>query len=296
MAGEPLYAAALCAGTAAWLTVGRDRGLKRARLLLAGGGAMEAAPWWSWERLPGALRPLLGSSGGARREWLCLPVGLVLAVLGESVVPLAAGAVAVPLVRRWLRARERRRDQERRAESVITLCGAVAGELRAGLQPGQALMLAAGSTGSIESTGALDGAEAAVLAAARFGGDVPQALREAAREPGADGLAGVAACWRVSVDGGAGLAAGLDRLEAALRAEQDQRQDLRSQLAGAWSTVTLLALLPVVALAMGWALGADPLRVLLHTPAGLACLTVGGVLEAAGVYWAARIVRAGEKA
>jgi tight adherence protein B len=294
MAGGPVYAAALCAGAAAWLTAGRHRGLKRARLLLAGSGAMEVAPRWSWERLAGVLRPLggslKGSSGRARQEWLCLPVGLVLAVLGESVVPLVAGAVAVPLVRRWLRARERRRDQERRAEGVITLCGAVAGELRAGLQPGQALLLAA------RSTGLPDRGEASVLAAARFGGDVPQALREAAREPGADGLGGVAACWRVAVDSGAGLAAGLDRLEAALRAEQDQRQELRSQLAGAWSTVTLLALLPVVALAMGWALGADPLRVLLHTPAGLACLAVGGVLEAAGICWAARIVRGGEKA
>ena len=52
-----------------------------------------------------------------------------------------------------------------------------------------------------------------MLAAARFGGDVPGALRQAAREPGADGLVGLAACWRVAVDGGAGLAAGLDRLE-----------------------------------------------------------------------------------
>ncbi|MFI2351052.1 type II secretion system F family protein [Streptomyces sp. NPDC019443] len=281
MASESMYAAAVCAGAAAWLTVGRDQGLRRARLLLAGGGAVEVSPRRSWER----VLPWVG----LRREWLCLPVALVLAVLGESVLPLVAGAAAVPLVRRRLRARERRREQDRRAEGVITLCGAVAGELRAGLQPGQALLFAA------RSTGALGGTEAAVLAAARFGGDVPQALREAAREPGADGLAGVAACWRVAVDSGAGLAAGLDRLEAALRAERDQRADLRTQLAGASSTIALLAALPLVGLGMGWALGADPLRVLLHTPAGLVCLVVGGLLEAAGLCWAARIVRRGEE-
>jgi tight adherence protein B len=100
----------------------------------------------------------------------------------------------------------------------------------------------------------------------------------------------------VAVDGGAGLAAGLDRLEGALRAERDQREGLRAQLAGAWATVVVLALLPVVGLAMGWALGADPLRVLLHTPTGLVCLAVGGLLEAAGLWWAARIVRTGEAA
>jgi tight adherence protein B len=156
------------------------------------------------------------------------------------------------------------------------------------MQPTQALLAAAASTGG------LGGAEAPVLAAARFGGDVPRALRQAAREPGADGLVGLAACWRVAVDGGAGLAAGLDRLEAGLRAERDQREGLRAQLAGAWSTVAVLALLPAVGLAMGGALGADPLRVLLHTSAGLACLAVGGMLEAAGLWWAARIVRKGE--
>ncbi|MFI1394111.1 type II secretion system F family protein [Streptomyces sp. NPDC020681] len=281
MAGEPAYAAAVCAGAAAWLTVGRDQGLARARLLLAGGGAVQTAPRWSWERLRAAVR--------LRPEWLCLPVGLVLAVLGESMLPLIAGALAVPLVQRRLQARKRMREQEQRAEAVITLCGAVAGELRAGLQPGQALLFAA------RSTEALGGAESAVLAAARFGGDVPQALRQAAGEPGAGGLAGVAACWRVAVDSGAGLAAGLDRLEAALRAEHEQRQELAAQLAGARSTIGLLAGLPVVGLAMGWALGADPLRVLLHTPAGLGCLVVGGLLETAGLCWAGRIVSRGKE-
>jgi tight adherence protein B len=105
----------------------------------------------------------------------------------------------------------------------------------------------------------------------------------------------MAACWRVAVDSGAGLAAGLDRLEAALRSESDQREDLKAQLAGAWSTVALLALLPVAGLAMGWALGADPLSVLFHTPAGIACLVTGGLLETAGLCWAGRIVRAGEQ-
>ncbi|MGW4030965.1 type II secretion system F family protein [Streptomyces sp. NPDC004838] len=276
-----MYAAAVCVGAAAWLTAGRERGLTRATLLLADGGAREA-PRWSWERLVPLVR--------LRREWLSLPVSVLLAVLGKSVLPLIAGAAAVPLLRRWLLARERTRDRERRAEAVITLCAGIAGELRAGLQPGQALVAAAGAAGA---AGALGPAEGAVIAAARFGGDVPRTLRVAAREPGAEGLAGVAACWRVAVDSGAGLAAGLDRLEAALQAERDQQNDMSAQLAGARSTIVLLALLPVAALAMGWAMGADPLRILLHTPAGLVCLSIGGALEAAGLCWAARIVKSG---
>ncbi|SBT93127.1 tight adherence protein B, partial [Streptomyces sp. DI166] len=128
----------------------------------------------------------------------------------------------------------------------------------------------------------------------RFGGDVPGALAAAARQPGAEGLRGLAACWRVAVDQGAGLADGLDRLEAALRAERDQRADLRAQLAGAKSTALMLAGLPVLGLLLGAVMGADPLRVLLHTGAGLGCLVAGGVLEGLGVWWALRIVRGAE--
>lgn len=284
------YAAALCAGAATWLVAGRRRALRRAKLLLAdvaaaAGEAANGRRGPSWERWSGQLRLWAKGIGG---EWVCLPVGLALALLGASVLPVVACAGAVPLVRRRLRARERRTARERRADRVVELCGAAAGELRAGQQPAQALLAVAGPTGG------LGGAEAAVLVAARFGGDVPDALRRAAGEPGAEGLLGLGACWRVAVDGGAGLAAGLDRLEAALRAERAQRDGLRAELAGAWSTVGVLALLPVVGLAMGWALGADPLRVLLHTPAGLACLAGGAALEGAGLWWASRIVRAGE--
>ncbi|MFE5654893.1 type II secretion system F family protein [Streptomyces sp. NPDC056517] len=281
-------ALAVCAVAALWEAVERRRVTGRARMVLAGGDAglpgtlggpvvwSAAARWWA------VLR--------GRRAWLCLPVAGVVAVLGESPLPLVLGVVAVPVVGRRLREAGRRREREARAERVVALCGAVVGELRAGWQPAQALSFGA------RETGALGDEEAAVLAAARFGGNVPEALRRAAGQDGADGLAGMAACWQVAVDGGAGLAAGLDRLEAALRDHREQRERLRAELAGAWATVAVLAVLPLAGVALGAALGADPLRVLLHTPAGLGCLVVGGALEAAGLWWAARIVRGGERA
>ncbi|MFE9722390.1 type II secretion system F family protein [Streptomyces sp. NPDC005794] len=277
----PAWVMAGCAGVAGGLAVARDPGARRARVLTA---RRRAARWGPTGRA--MARTLLDG----RREWLCAPVAALLAALGESVLPLLAGAVAVPLVKRWLRQRARRREREEAAHAVTRLCGAVVGELRAGREPGQALLAAA------RDAGALGAAESAVLAAARFGGDVPGALRQAAAEPGLDGLAGMAACWRVAVNGGAGLAAGLARLESALRGERRRREALRAQLAGAWSTVAVLALLPVVGLGLGAALGADPLGVLLHSPGGLACLVTGGLLEAAGLFWASRIVRAGEAA
>ncbi|SHI10972.1 tight adherence protein B [Streptomyces sp. 3214.6] len=279
-----MAAAVACAGAAAWLLGGPYSGARRAQLLLAGGGVVGSGPP-SWRCLTGELLRLRGRW---RPEWWAPVAGLVLAVLGGSVLPVLAGAAGVPLLRRARRAAQERRAGESRGDAVIALCAALAGEVLAGRQPGEALQRAA------RDSGGLGAAQAPVLAAARFGGDVPKALSVAARQPGADGLLGLAACWRVAVDQGAGLAAGLDRLEEALRAERDQRADLRAQLAGPRATVVMLAGLPVLGLLLGAALGADPLRVLLHTGAGLGCLLVGGVLEAAGMWWALRIVRTAE--
>ncbi|MFJ8108762.1 type II secretion system F family protein [Streptomyces sp. NPDC096132] len=279
-------AAAACAGAAAWLLGGPYSGARRAQLLLAGGGVVGSGPP-TWQDLALGLRRLRGRW---RPEWWAPVVGLVLAVLGASVLPVVAGAAGVPLLRRVRRAARARRARERRGDAVIALCAALAGEVRAGRQPGEALQRAA------RDSGGLGEAQAAVLAAARFGGDVPKALAAAARQPGAGGLLGLAACWRVAVDQGAGLAAGLDRLEGALRTERDQRADLRAQLAGPRATAVMLAGLPVLGLLLGAALGADPLHVLLHTGPGLGCLLAGGVLEGAGVGWALRIVRKAEGA
>ncbi|MEW9517226.1 type II secretion system F family protein [Streptomyces tubercidicus] len=304
VASVALVVAVLCAGAALRSAGGRPEDVRRrARTLLGSHG--EADPtggWRAWLRGEGARKWCAGRlvEGDAGRRWSigrwgdigrevwCLPVGLALGLLGGSVVPVAASVVALFLVRRWLGTRGAGRVRERRAASVIGFCAAVAGELRAGRQPAQAL-LAVGATG-------LGAGGSAVLAAARYGGDVPQALRGAARQPGAEGLTGMAACWQVAVEGGAGLASGLERIAAGLRAQRDQRDELRAQLAGPRATALMLALLPAAGLLMGSALGADPLRVLLHTPAGWGCLVIGGLLEWGGAAWTARIVAAAEGA
>lgn len=285
-AGMSVGTATACLGAAAWLLAGRRAGARRARLLLAGGAPVGSGPpgWLRAIRAWGRIR------GRLRAEWWALAAGAVLALLGTSVLPLVAGTAGVPLLRRARLAAGERRVRERRGDAVIALCGALAGEVRAGRHPGEALSPAA------RDSGGLGDAQAAVLAAARFGGDVPDGLVVAARQPGAEGLRGLAACWRVAVDQGAGLAAGLDRLEAALRAERDRRADLRAQLAGARATAVMLAGLPVLGLGLGAALGADPLHILLHTPSGLGCLAAGGVLEGLGLWWVLRIMRGAEEA
>jgi Flp pilus assembly protein TadB len=326
----PVWAALLCAGLALWTAGTRDDVRSRTRRLVGAPGPQRAGS--PLERLRDAVAELRsagrgrsagqrGAAGRAGRwpahllghllvrwhvrrpggpgrwtgpELLCLPVAVALAVVTRSVLPVIAGPAAVPLVGRVLRTRRERAAAERAALAVGALCGTVAGDLRTGRPAHAALADAVAAAGWPESAELRD-AGRLLLSAARFGGDVPQALRAAAGlQEGLAGLAAVGACWQVAVDGGAGLAAALDRVAAALRAEADQRADLRAQLAGPRSTAVLLALLPAFGLALGAGLGADPAAVLLHTPAGLACLLAGGLLEWAGLAWTARIIRAAE--
>ncbi|MEN3582560.1 type II secretion system F family protein [Streptomyces sp. ZYX-F-203] len=280
----PVGAAFGCAAGVVTLVRDRSSAARRVRGLLDPSGVYRAGRPTA-HRTVGALR---GTGVVVRPEWWALCAGVMLALLTLSAVPLVVGVVAVPVLRRSLAAARVRRDRERRRLAVIDLCAALAGEVRAGRQPTEALVWAVGRSDAT----VVDGG--GVVAAARFGGDVPAALQAAAREPGAEGLLGLAACWQVAVGQGAGLADGLDRLEAALRAERDQRIDLVSRSAGARATAVLLAGLPALGLLIGFALGADPLRVLLHTGPGLACLAAGGILEAVGLWWVARIVRGAE--
>jgi tight adherence protein B len=224
-------------------------------------------------------------------ELMLVPLGGLGAWLAASPVPALAGAAAVWPVIRLRRRRRAARERERRRAAVVELCSALAGELRTGATPHQAVEMA---FEGLPHGDALDSAP--LLAAVRLGGSVDGALNLLAESPGAEGARGAAACWRVTSVSGAGLADGLDRVAEGLRAERALRDSVRAELAAPRSTAVLLALLPVFGLALGAALGADPLQVLLHTTSGLVCLLVGAVLECAGLAWTARIARTAEGA
>jgi tight adherence protein B len=300
-AGAVAAAVLLVAGLGAGgrLLVRGEECRRRRRGLLGGvGGA-------GGERGPAIGRWVTGRlrADGRWREpgLLVLPLGIAAGLACGSPVPvLGALAGAGPLVRA-LRRRRAEQGSERCRAAVAELSGALAAELRAGATPDQALLtVAAGGeddrpSGSGASGDGLpvlpDGARSELLAAARYCGDVPAALRRLALSPGAEGAAGIAACWELSAERGAGLAAGLDRVAEGLRAERARYEAVRAELAGPRSTAALLAGLPVFGLALGTSLGAQPLRILLHTGAGLVCLGLGAGLEWAGLAWTARLVR-----
>ncbi|MFL6127661.1 MAG: type II secretion system F family protein [Mycobacteriales bacterium] len=144
------------------------------------------------------------------------------------------------------------RGRRRRDAALVESIGALAADLRAGRQPAEAMTA--------------DPAAAHLSSAA------------------------VAAVWTVAERSGAPAAAVLDRVEQDLRTRERQRREVTAQLAGARSTAALLAVLPVLGIGLGSAMGARPLSVLFGTGRGQAALLVGAGLDALGLLWTARIV------
>lgn len=228
----------------------------------------------------------LGPAGPRRR--LDAGSGLVLAVCAGGLVVLLDGtALALGLIgvagsaAGWqtvLRAR-RRRAATATAESVVELCEALAGELRAGQPPHVALRRC------VEVWPGL----APAATAADLGADVPSALRRLASLPGASGLGEVAAAWQVSQRSGGTMGQALARVADSARRRRATQQLVASELASAQATARLVALLPVLVLAMGAGLGGDPWGFLLTSPPGLVCLGTGLALALAGLFWIERI-------
>ena len=174
-----------------------------------------------------------------------------------------------------------RRRQAADRGRVIRAVGALAAELDAGQSPGEALLRSSDQP-SVWPHAAR---------AAERGGDIADALElDAERAPV---LAQVAACWRVGARG-AGLADSLRQVAANERAAEDVRVEMEGQLAGPRATARVLAVLPLVGLALGTMLGSDPMSWLLTTLPGRACLVAGTALTGVGMWWTGRIAAAVE--
>lgn len=99
----------------------------------------------------------------------------------------------------------------------------------------------------------------------------------------------VAVAWRVAETVGAPLAASLRRFADALRDAQSTRDDIAVALADPAATARLVAWLPLVAVALGFALGFDVLAALTN-PVGVGCLVLGVMLMLLARWWTARLV------
>jgi tight adherence protein B len=183
--------------------------------------------------------------------------------------------------------------------AAASVCGFLAGPAAAGLAAvyggfAAALMIrrhrAARGQRAIAAT--LD--TVAEMAAELRAGASPAVVVEAA-EPllaatPAERASVLAAC-EVSERTGAPLAEVLDRVEAYLRQANRLRQAVAAHRAGTRATALLLAILPAGGVAVGYGMGADPLRTLLHTVGGAVCAGLACALQVIGLLWTERLSR-----
>jgi len=179
----------------------------------------------------------------------------------------------------------RRRDMRRR-RSLLSAIRLLVAELEAGSRPGRALAGAAAV--APHHLAALS----AAASTAEEGGDVAEALLSS----DAADLSPLAHAWRVGTLSGAPIADVLARVADGLVDHEHQHRAVAVALAGPRSSGALLAVLPVVGIGLGAAMGAHPLAVLLGTPGGRLLCCVGVLLDAAGLLWTQRLIQAAQRA
>jgi len=203
-------------------------------------------------------------------------------------VPLAVlvvTAAAVVAAHRVRRVRRQTSEAEARRAATVEVTFALAGELRAGRTTAEALAAVASGAGPLEPGFAA--AARAVLA----GDDAFEELRRLAELPGAERLGSVVAAWSVAAAAGGRVAIVLERLSEAMESEDELRRELDAAMAGPRATMVLLALLPVLGLGLGQAVGASPVQLLVHRPLGWLLLAGAAVLDLGGVVATRAIAR-----
>jgi tight adherence protein B len=258
--------------------------------------AHRAVPFPVWGSGAGqGLRLRLPAGLGTAVEWLTRSlhhrprmVGVIVtlviaaaAALLAPVVAVVAGAYAWFGVARLGRMVGQRTRLAALLAAVDTVA-ALAADLRAGVQVGPALETAAVTLPQLASADGFRAPPAGHATTVHLS-TVEDVYRQVAvRVWTAVGLA---------QDTGAPMADVLGRLADDLRLADRLHATMTAHAAGARASAWLLAGLPFAGIGLGYGIGADPGRVLLHTPLGAICLLAAAVLHISGLAWSDRITR-----
>ena len=231
-------------------------------------------------------------------------VGLLVAVASWLLLapprrPHRASTRRVRAARRGPRSRSRPPEVD-----LGVLVTEVATRLRTGVpvERAWAETLARSGLGARHPTASALGEGGVPLALEHLAAGAGRATRSRARDGPRLGAAAIAAlpgalaACRLTHELGAPLAQVLERCAQGLTEAGHARAARAVALAGPRATARLLGWLPLVGLALGVAVGADPFAVLLDGRLGTACLIAGAALVVAGRRWVRALERAASAA
>ncbi|MEU6643297.1 type II secretion system F family protein [Saccharomonospora sp. NPDC046836] len=213
-----------------------------------------------------------------------LAVGLVVTLTLGVAAGVALVLLAAAACWHW-RARGQAREQTAAASALAEAVRTMVAELRSGAHPAAAAEVAA-----MDADPQTAGVLRTIGAAARLGGDLDAALlTQAAPGPGRDVLAQLARAWSLARDHGLPLAGVLEAVHRDIEAQVRLANQVSARMAGPRASAGILAVLPIGGIALGQAMGADPLRVLVTTLPGQVLVVIGAGLILAGVSWSAAL-------
>jgi tight adherence protein B len=239
----------------------------------------------------GRLTGLFGNdaAGGRKPPAGLVPVAVAAgtACAAADVSPSLAGVAGVTAIGVWWLRRRRHAERARLAcrHGAVELTFALAGELRAGRTPTEALRACC------DTSPALRGVVLAALTATERGMSGAHALQSALTDPSAARLLPVAQAWGVAESAGGQVALVLERIGAAMDAEDEIGRELDAAMAGPKATVVVLAALPGLGIVLGETVGAHPVGLLVHRPIGWALVGGAVLLDLLGVLVMRRITR-----
>jgi tight adherence protein B len=247
----------------------------------AAGSSSDAGAWsfGSFRRLPARTRTRLLSVG----------IGIVSGLVGLQVVGplgLAAGTVGGALApRAW--ERKRRDDRSRRLERQLAeLAESTAMAVRSGLSISQALEFAAE-----ESTPPMSDVLDRFIQEQRLGVPFEEALHRMGDEVGTSDARLLTLVVRIHARSGGNLGGALDDVAATIRHRIRVRRELRALSAQGRISGSILGALPIAFFLVLAATSRQELAPVYRSPAGIAMISAGLVMEALAFMWIRRLLR-----
>ncbi len=216
-----------------------------------------------------ARRPLVAAVGFTA-------AGAAVLVGAQLAVAASTALIAVVVVDELGSVAARRRDNAAE-RGVATAVEVLAAELAAGARESAALRAAADAGGP---------AARCLCAAAGLGeiGADPATAFDGA-------FSGLAGAWQIRATCGTALGPSVASVGEDLSARIARRRALEVALAGARASGAMLALLPVLGVVLGAAMGASPLSFLFGGGRGSLALLTGVGLEVSGWFWIRLLIR-----